>query len=231
MFRANKEHVPVPHPLLYNYGITKLAPTVLRDYGGLVHANAERLDGIDSGYILAPPHRSWWDIPAVGLCMYRHDKTQVHFMAKHEFWNNKFFGRVLTATGAFPIVRGRADVAPETIAHIGELTRQKAALCIFPEGGIKQDDVQRKDLKRGMAAIAIAYGLPLVPVGIVGIAKEFKDEAPIAVSFGEPIVIQQQDIDFSNPRSIVEPASIVRDQLFSGMQVAQAEARDLQRSV
>ena len=61
-----------------------------------------------NGVLLCPNHASDLDPVLIGICLpinYR-----LHFMAKEELFQNRLFGRILRALGAFPVNREGADI-------------------------------------------------------------------------------------------------------------------------
>lgn len=108
-----------------------------------------------------------------------------HFtaMAKAELFQNKLFGAVLHALGAFPVQRGKADIT--AIKHAFSLLREGKQLLIFPEGTrVKTADAAASvEVKAGAGMIAMRSGAPILPVYITPGKKAFRG---CKVVFGEP---------------------------------------------
>ena len=59
----------------------------------------------DGPFLLAPVHRSILDTPiSSGVT-----RRRMRFMGADKYWKNRWFGRLLSALGGFPVTRGSAD--------------------------------------------------------------------------------------------------------------------------
>lgn len=115
-------------------------------------------DGI---FILAPTHRSILDTPiASGLT-----RRRMRFMGADKWWSNKWFGKLLSTLGGFPVSRGTAD--REALVRCITLLGGGEPLVMFPEGERKSGPIVHP-LFEGPAHIAAKTGAPIVPVGIGG---------------------------------------------------------------
>ncbi len=115
-------------------------------------------DGI---FILAPTHRSIIDTPiASGVT-----RRRMRFMGADKWWSNKWFGRLLSLLGGFPVTRGSAD--REALKRCISLLEGGEPLVLFPEGERKSGPIVQP-LFEGAAYIAMKTGAPIVPVGIGG---------------------------------------------------------------
>ena len=73
----------------------------------------------------------------IGICLpinYR-----LHFMAKEELFQNRLFGRILRALGAFPVNREGADI--QAVKTAMKVIHEGENLLIFPEGTTIHDGV------------------------------------------------------------------------------------------
>jgi 1-acyl-sn-glycerol-3-phosphate acyltransferase len=92
-------------------------------------------------------------------------RRHLRVMGMAELFRVPLVRQVLLSGGMFPIERGRGDRAALDTAV--ELCRAGALVAIFPEGGLNP----RPHLGRircGAARIALAAGVPIVPVAIGG---------------------------------------------------------------
>ena len=110
---------------------------------------------------------------------------QLNFMAKSELFKNKLFGGLITKLGAFPIHRGRGDIAAFKTAL--KIFRSGGVMLIFPEGR-RVKAGQKPDAKPGVALIAAKCGVPVVPVHIDG---KYRWMHKITVKYGEPMDFTQ----------------------------------------
>ena len=130
-------------------------------------------------FILAGNHVSNLDPPIVAAFASPRD---VHFMAKEELFSKPILSWLLPRLLAFPVNRERSARAPLSAA----LKRLRTGTCvgIFPEG---RRNAGERDVRLGMAWLAIAAGVPVVPCAISGSrgAKLFRTQ--IKVRYGPPI--------------------------------------------
>ena len=127
--------------------------------------------------IIAANHRSNLDPPIVAIT----NPRQLSFMAKSELFKNKLFGGLITRLGAFPIHRGRGDIAAFKTAL--KIFQNNGVMLMFPEGGrVKKGE--SRGAKPGVSMIAAKCGVPVVPVHISG---EYKWMHKVTVTYGKPI--------------------------------------------
>lgn len=117
--------------------------------------------------ILCANHQSLQD----PLVLATYVKRKMHFMAKKELFNNKLFGKILSALGAFPVARGQNDLGAIRTAF--KLLGDGRALGIFPEG-TRFTDGEMHEAKNGVAMIALRTGASVVPAYIIGNYKPFR---------------------------------------------------------
>src|SRR4029453_14487219 len=109
--------------------------------------------------ILVANHESVIDPFFLSLATHR----RVRFMAKAELWRYPLVRWGMDAYGAFPIERGNGDRG--AMAHAGKLLSEGEVLGMFPRGTSKP--AGSRDWQRGAARLALAYGAPLVPRGLL----------------------------------------------------------------
>ena len=141
-----------------------------------------RVEGVENipkegGGVMAINHRSNWDVPIAGMLSSR----KLRFMAKSELFENKLFGGLITALGAFPVHRGKGDIGAIKAA----LAKLRAGhiIAMFPEGQRVQEG-QVVVAKPGVVMLAIRAEVPVIPAYISGKYKWF---GKITVYFGKPI--------------------------------------------
>lgn len=86
----------------------------------------------------------------------------LHFMAKKEWFDNKFLKWLFNALGVFPVSRGNADLSAIKKA-ISFLNKEKA-IALFPEGTRNTTDGDMLALKNGIGSIAIRGKSPITPM-------------------------------------------------------------------
>lgn len=113
------------------------------------------------GFILAANHVSYLDPPVFGAGIYR----PISFLAKEELFRIPVFGTVITLLGAVPVAGG-SDF--RTMRAIIRKLKHGAAVLIFPEGTRSSSGEMSGDIKSGVAFLAHAAGVPIVPCFVEG---------------------------------------------------------------
>ena len=143
-----------------------------------------------NGVLLCPNHASDLDPVLIGICLpinYR-----LHFMAKEELFQNRLFGRILRALGAFPVNREGADI--QAVKTAMKVIHEGENLLIFPEGTrIRKGKTSAPH--GGAVMIAARMGVPIVPVYLSTDKRIFR---PLDVVFGEPYHPHPSDRRVSN---------------------------------
>ena len=115
----------------------------------------------DGPFILAPVHRSNLDFALASAVTRRHLK----YMGKSSLWKHKWFGRIISSMGAYPVERGTADRQALTITIA--VLKAGHGTVLFPEGTRRTGPII-EDLFEGPAYLASRSGAPIIPVGIGG---------------------------------------------------------------
>ena len=131
------------------------------------------------GCILVANHESLID-PWI-LCLAT--PRRVRFMAKAELWRYPVVRQAMEAYGTFPVERGSGDTGAMTRA--GELLEQGEVLGMFPRGTSKP--AGNRVWHRGAARLALAHGVPIVPVRLVN-TRQLLPRRAMAIHVGEPIL-------------------------------------------
>lgn len=152
-------------------------------YKLLYRIKIEGLENIpkDNGYIVCANHKSLNDPPLIASLL----PIKFRFMAKEELFGNKLFGAVLRKLGAFPVRRGKSDVAALRAAI--EVLSNKENLMIFPEGARSPKGYMHKG-KPGAVLIAAKTRVDILPVGVDGGYKPF---SKITIRIGKPLSLAE----------------------------------------
>jgi 1-acyl-sn-glycerol-3-phosphate acyltransferase len=143
------------------------------------------------GCVLAANHVSVMDGFFLGISTTR----QVRFMAKAELYRWPIVKQILQHAGAFPVKRG-ADAGRAIARGVAELERG-AVVGVFPEGTSLPD--RKRGYKRGAARLALAAGVPLVPVALVGTELTLEPHTHrirlprVEIVIGEPLFVERQE--------------------------------------
>jgi 1-acyl-sn-glycerol-3-phosphate acyltransferase len=151
---------------------------------------ADRVPG-EGPVIVAPNHRSMWDIPMLVVSTPR----RLVFMAKQELYKNAPMRRLFFELGGFPVRREIADLKAIDISLA--VLAEGLALGIYPEG-TRSFTGEMLPFLPGAAWLALRTGAPIVPVGIAGTGKRTRGDQPrgfrrpVVVRFGEPIAVEAE---------------------------------------
>lgn len=171
-------------------------------------------------FIAAPTHRSIIDTPITSGITRR----RMRFMGADKWWKNKWFGKLLTACGGFPVSRGTAD--REALKRCIAVLEEEQPLVLFPEGERKSGPTVQP-LFDGAAYIAAKTGAPIVPVAIGGSERvmpkgaKFIYPKKVYVIIGEPIPAPTG----ANPKEQREAARALTHQLHARLQELFDEAQ------
>lgn len=135
---------------------------------GILWLTGARLVMLDAARISGPAifvcnHTSNLDIVILPAILPR----EVRFVAKREIKNVPFFGPAFGAAGAVFIDRSDPAGAVAAMRRGVRTLPGGWSLAIFPEGTRSKDGSLQR-FKRGVVHMALATGMPIVPIGIVG---------------------------------------------------------------
>ncbi len=137
----------------------------------------------NGGAILALNHRSNWDVVIAGVSC----KRPLSFMAKSEMFENKIGAALFRGLGAFPVKRGRGDVA--AIKTAMEILSAQRIMLMFPEGKRIKDGSKVK-AKTGAVMIANRTETPIIPVNISG---KYRFRSLVTVTYGTPVYYSKNE--------------------------------------
>jgi 1-acyl-sn-glycerol-3-phosphate acyltransferase len=143
-------------------------------------------------YIVAPSHRSVFDIPFAAFVTRR----RIRMMAKRELFSSAFGGWLFRKLGAIEVEREATDRGALRVSQ--QVLRAGEPLAIFPEG-TRRTGPAIDELYDGVAYLALKVGVPILPVGIGGTeqilpsGKVLPRLHKVAIVVGEPIVPPRTD--------------------------------------
>lgn len=155
--------------------------------------------------ILAMNHRSNFDPVMAALTCPR----QLRFMAKSELFEPKVFGALIRKLGAFPVHRGKGDLAAIKAAF--KIFKDNGVMLMFPEGG-RVKGTERRRAKPGVALIAQKSGVPVIPVHLSG---KYRFMSRITVTYGKPISFEEYKGLRMSGEEIQELADNVLENIYS----------------
>ena len=112
-------------------------------------------------YIVAPSHRSIFDVPVAAYITRRNAR----FLAKEELFAKPFLNWLFTKLGAVKVERGTADRG--ALRALESALREGSPVALFPEGP-RGSGPQIGPLFDGATYLALKLGVPIVPVGVGG---------------------------------------------------------------
>ncbi len=121
----------------------------------------ERLKS-DEPHIFASNHVSWFDVPALAKTLPRYK-----FVAKAELFKVPIFGGGMRAAGMIEIQRENRKAAFGAYEVAAERIRSGNSVVVFPEG-TRGHAYPLRPFKKGPFVLAIAAGVPIVPVIVHG---------------------------------------------------------------
>ena len=147
-------------------------------------------------HIFVMNHQSHMDIPAAFMAV----PKNIGFVAKAELRKVPFMGKAMAEAGMVFVDRKNSAQAIASLEHAGELVRSGVNVFAFPEGTRSYDGVIRP-FKKGIFRLALAAGVPIVPMAIHGgcevLPRGVMDPFPgtIRVKFGEPIDVKAYTVE------------------------------------
>ncbi|TAM76997.1 1-acyl-sn-glycerol-3-phosphate acyltransferase [bacterium] len=133
---------------------------------------------LEGPLIIACNHVSYFDPPVLGCAVPR----RVAYMAKSELFAIPLLGPAIALVRAFPVERGKGDVA--AIRTAVKVIERGGCVGIFPEGGRVKEGEERS-AQAGVALLAYLSHASVVPAAIIGTNRAAR-LAKIRVRFGEP---------------------------------------------
>jgi 1-acyl-sn-glycerol-3-phosphate acyltransferase len=132
---------------------------------------------LDGPLIVAANHVSYVDPVALGIALPR----PIAYMAKSELFRIPILGPLIAALGAYPVERGKGDVA--AIRSSLRALREGKAIGIFPEG--TRNPRGEAPIQTGVALLASLAGAPVLPAYVRG-GDRAKRLGKLDVAFAQP---------------------------------------------
>jgi 1-acyl-sn-glycerol-3-phosphate acyltransferase len=140
-------------------------------------------------------HLSWFDIPTLAGVLPRYK-----FVAKAELFKVPVFGPAIRAIGMVPIERQNRKAAFGAYDVAAAKVRAGNSVVVFPEGS-RGSDYRIRPFKKGPFVLAIAAGVPIVPVLLHGTHDVFPKgsmlvrSGQVDVHLLEPVPTAGLDLD------------------------------------
>lgn len=142
------------------------SPPILHGSGAKL--KLEPLPDIDwkQPHVLVMNHQSMVDIPAAFYAL----PVNIRFVAKEQLKWVPFIGWYVWLTGMVFVDRSNRHKAVASLARAGERIRRGATILAFPEG-TRSPDGRVMPFKKGPFMVALAAGVPIIPIAIDGSGK------------------------------------------------------------
>ena len=129
-----------------------------------VKVRVHGLENLNPGepHIFASNHVSWFDVPALAKILPRYK-----FVAKAELFKVPIFGSGMRSVGMIEIQRDNRKAAFGAYELAAEKIRSGSSVVVFPEG-TRGRAYPLRPFKKGPFVLAIAAGVPIVPVIVHG---------------------------------------------------------------
>jgi 1-acyl-sn-glycerol-3-phosphate acyltransferase len=181
---------PDPRDRPYRF-IIRIALIVFRLFGFRFDVRGSEHVPTTGGAIISSNHVSFFDFTFLGLGALPQHRL-VRFMAKSAVFDHWAAGPAMRAMQHIPVDRAAGTAAFEAAVRALE---DGKVVGIFPEATISRSFTV-KDLKAGVARMAVQSGAPIIPAAVWGgqrIATKghkvvLRRGVPITVILGEPIV-------------------------------------------
>jgi 1-acyl-sn-glycerol-3-phosphate acyltransferase len=150
------------HPVPF-WILEVLRPGVWATARGLFRIRFEGVEHVPraGGVVITPNHVTFMDPILVTIPIRR----ALHYMALEPFFRVRGLGALMRWARAFPIQEAEQD--SPAIRRALRILQRGEPLVIFPEGG-RSPDGQLRPFRPGAFRIALATGVPVVPVTIAG---------------------------------------------------------------
>lgn len=123
----------------------------------------------NKSYVLIANHTSMMDIMLMLILV----KNPFVFVGKKELSKLPIFG-YFYKRACILVDRSSAVSRQKTMIAAAQKLASGLSVCIFPEGGVPNDEsVVLDDFKDGAFRLAIDFGIPVVPITFIGLKKMF----------------------------------------------------------
>jgi 1-acyl-sn-glycerol-3-phosphate acyltransferase len=191
------------------------------------------LNDSTGGIVVAPNHVSWFDPLVIAHVLWANDRPP-RFLAKEAMFRVPIIGKIIDGAGQIRVYRESADAAQSVRDAIRDASAGECVV-IYPEGTITKDpELWPMAAKTGAARVALASGVPLIPMAQWGAhevmrpyRKEFRifPRKTMRVIFGQPVDLS----DLRNQPINAETLAIAGERLMTAMTALLAELRDEER--
>lgn len=163
--------------------------------GVSVRVHNETTVDLSQPHIFVSNHISWYDIPALASFLPR-----TKFVAKAELFKIPVFGAAMRAVGMIPIERQNRKAAFAAYDDAAKQIHEGNSVIVFPEG-TRGYEYAIRPFKKGPFVLAIAAGVPIVPVlthgtlEVIGKGSILVHPGKVDIHLLEPVPVEGFDYD------------------------------------
>jgi 1-acyl-sn-glycerol-3-phosphate acyltransferase len=180
---------------VYDLAPRMWSKVVLFMTGVSVRVHNETTVDLSKPHIFVSNHISWYDIPALASFLPR-----TKFVAKAELFKIPVFGPAMRAVGMIPIERQNRKAAFAAYDDAAKQIHEGNSVIVFPEG-TRGYDYTIRPFKKGPFVLAIAAGVPIVPVlthgtlEVIGKGSILIHPGKVDVHLLDPVSVEGFDYD------------------------------------
>jgi 1-acyl-sn-glycerol-3-phosphate acyltransferase len=175
---------------------------------------AWRFEGMDhipqeGPALVACNHISYLDPLAHGYFLVKAGRRP-RFLAKIELFNNSVTGPVLRGARQIPVRRGSGDRAP--VEFSANALRAGEVVVVYPESTVTTSpDLSPMRGKTGIARLALATGVPVIPLAVWGSGPVWQRDGKRNLKYGRPIWVKAgRPLDFSEHANGAQDPTVLR---------------------
>ncbi|MEU7145343.1 lysophospholipid acyltransferase family protein [Nocardia sp. NPDC046473] len=132
-------------------------------------------------------------------------------IAMAELWSWPVVGWLVRRLGQIPVLRRDSESGQTALSQAEQILRHDGVLLIYPEGRLVAPD-EYEPYRPGVAKLALATGVPIIPVGTTGTDRVlpmrrtrgtgpvFDRSQQVTIHFGDPI----DPADFDDPEKLLD---------------------------
>jgi 1-acyl-sn-glycerol-3-phosphate acyltransferase len=172
----------------------------------------ENLKGLRPPFLIAANHASHLDTPAILMALPPRLRRRTLVAAASDYFFDAPWKGVLVALALGAIAVERRRATRQSLRTLRGLLAEGWNIIVFPEGG-RSPDGQLRGGKRGVAHLAVAAGVPVLPVGVLGTFTAMPSGSPwpkrghFEVHFGLPLMpthLDSADSGAARMRTVTE---------------------------
>ena len=208
---------------LYRVGVY-CAGLLLRIAGVLLEVRGREKIPADRAVVFMANHQSNADPPALAATL-----PPVLFLAKTEAFRIPVLGRAMRLRGFVPVDRKNRERAARAIDEAVEALRSGKSFLVYPEG-TRSPDGRLQPLRKGVFAMALRAGAPIVPVSVSGATHIMRKgeramhPGVIRITLQEPVRTDNRSLDDRD--QVMEE---VRNAILQGLEEEEWGLEDLSR--